>query len=190
MTRARAAIRSRVALSAVVSVTALLAGCSGSERSESATTSTTTSTDRVPVTDSGPAAPTPVQVDRIRPAIALLESTLGGPQRYVEVNATQTEVNLFVLRDGQDLAYVVRDGVLDPPPTDGAPYDGPTFAGADLNFVPTVIDVVVRNMQESEVVAFSATAGASGIEYIATVRTPKREFRVLLGADGSVLDME
>lgn len=140
--------------------------------------------------DLGIASASPVQVDRIRSAIALLESTLGAPQRYVEVNATQSEVNLFVLRNGQDLAYVVRNDVLDPPPTDGAPYNGPTFAGADLDFVPTVIDVVVRTMQESEVVAFSATAGLAGIEYIATVRTPKREFRVLLGADGSVLDME
>ena len=120
----------------------------------------------------------------------LLERQLGGAQEFVEVNVTQTEVNLFVLRDGLDLAYVVRNGAVEEPSEAGVPYTGPTFTASQLDFAPTVIDVVVENMTESEVVAFSATARTGGIDYIATVRTTKREFRVLLSADGGVLDTE
>lgn len=170
----------------------IVAACSGSPDRDSAPSPSATEGSGA-VSGPSPSAPVAgrgsVKVDLIRSAIELLERRLGDAQRYVEVNVTQTEVNLFVVRDGQDFAYVVRDGAVEDP-AEGVPYSGPTFTAARLDFVPSVIDVVVQNMTESEVVAFSARAREGGIDYIATVRTPKREFRVLLAPNGGVLDME
>ncbi len=181
-------------VAAVCSALLALAACSGSGNADSSR-----ATDPGASGQSSSAAANPgrgsatsgsVDVERIRPAVELLERRLGGQQRYVEVNVTQTEVNLFVVRDALVLAYVVRDGVVDEPTDSREPYSGPSFAASQLDFVPSVIDVVVENMTESDVVAFSATARQGGIDYIATVRTSKREFRVLLSADGGVLDTE
>ncbi len=63
-----------------------------------------------------PARAEPARIDDVVPAIAAVEAARGGPQRYTEINANESVVNLFVAQpDGTELAYVYRDGKLDPP---------------------------------------------------------------------------
>ena len=127
------------------------------------------------------------RLDEIRPAMAAVESLLGGPQRYSEVNATPSEVNVFVVRDGVDLAYVVREDDVDVP-VGGTPYAGPTFIAEQVTFSPGVLDGVVAALPDSPVVAFSVTPReVDGVDYIATVRATGGELRVLLDAAGAVL---
>ena len=130
---------------------------------------------------------TSVRLDEIRPAMAAVESSLGGPQRYSEVNATPSEVNVFVVRDGKDLAYVVRGDDVDAP-VGGTAYAGPTFTAEQVVFSPGVLDGVEAALPNSPVVAFSVTPRqVDGVDYIATVRATGGELRVLLDASGTVL---
>jgi hypothetical protein len=129
-----------------------------------------------------------VRIGEIRSAVALVEKQLGGSQKYSEVNATQTEVNVFVVRDGRDFAYLVRDGVVQSPTDGGEPYTGKSFSAPDIAFAPNVLDKVVAGLGDTEVVAFSVTPKpAGGVDYVAVATAPSGEFRVLLGPDGSVL---
>jgi hypothetical protein len=132
-------------------------------------------------------ASTGVHVERIRPALAAVEARLGGPQRYSEVNVTPSEVNVFVVRDGVDEAYVVRDGSVESP-TSGVPYAGPTFAAGDLAFTAAVLDRLSEELPDSPVLVFSATpAAGGGVDYIATLGS---NLRVLLSPDGAILGVE
>ena len=79
----------------------------------------------------------PLRVELIRPAVAALETQLGGPQRYLEVNATPTLVNLFVAVSNatQAVAYVYVDGKLsEPAPPEQVKADAPTFGASDIVF--------------------------------------------------------
>lgn len=169
----------------------LLIGCGGSSGSSSTAppvvSEAVTATDASgPTTTSKPAV-LKVRLAEIRTAIEQVEAKLGGRQTYSEVNATQAEVNVFVIAGGQDNAYVVRDGVVGPAESLGA-YTGRTFTADEVKFVPGVLDKVLATIRDAEVVAFSVTPNEkSGVDYIATVTAPNGEFRVLLGADGSII---
>jgi hypothetical protein len=129
-----------------------------------------------------------VHTDRIRPAVAAVEKLLGGPQHYSEVNVTETEVNVFVVRNGRDLAYVVHGTRVTAPSDNGDAASGPTFAASQIAFGPNVLTKVIKGLADSEILAFSVTPDPmSGLDYIATVRAKVGELRVLLGPDGSVL---
>ena len=130
---------------------------------------------------------TTVQIGEIRSALAAVEASLGGVQTYSEVNATDTEVNVFVVKGGEDLAYVVTRGKVDAPSA-GEPYSGPTFVAGQVSFEPGVLDFVVKELPDSDVAAFSVKPNASGgVDYIATVRARGTELRVLLDPSGKVI---
>jgi hypothetical protein len=174
-----------MAVLVVPSLFALLSACGGSsDGAESVATVDSAAGDAATTVAQ---AEHRVRLREIRSAVALVEERLGGPQRYSEVNATQAEVNVFVIAGGMDDAYVVKDGVLSEPTSLG-PYTGKTFGADDIKFVPGVLDKIVQTIRDSEIVAFSVTPSAqSGVDYIATVTAPSGEFRVLLAADGNVL---
>jgi hypothetical protein len=72
------------------------------------------------------AAP-PLRIDLAPAGVAAVEAVRGGPQQYTEINAFNQGVNLFVATgDGNELAYVYRDGTLEPPgspePASGTPF--------------------------------------------------------------------
>lgn len=124
------------------------------------------------------------------PAVALVRGSAPSLE-LAEVNVTQTEVNVFAVRDGLLLAYVVCGTQVFPPDDEGEPYDGPTFTDSDIDVTPQVLSKVEATIRDSHVVALSATPGPDGgIDYIATLTAPVGEFRVLLAADGSVLATE
>ena len=167
---------------------AALVSCGSSAGSPATVGEVTESSASDPEAATGPAPVTAVRVDEIQEAVKFVEQQLGGPQRYSEVNATQTEVNVFVvLASGAESDYVVRNGAVEPPIGD-ATYTGPTFAASDLTFAPTVLDRVARGISDAELVAFSITPrDGGGVDYIVTLTAPSGEFRVLVAADGAVL---
>jgi hypothetical protein len=72
------------------------------------------------------AAP-PLRIDLAPAGVAAVEAARGGPQQYTEINGFKDGVNLFVATgDGNELAYVYRDGTLEPPagpePATGTPF--------------------------------------------------------------------
>jgi len=160
-------MRRLMAAGALAAVALLVTGCGGDDPKSTST----------------------VRLGQIRSAIAAVEAQAGGPQTYSEVNATESEVNVFVVKDGQDFAYVVTGGSIEPPPASEA-YTGPTFTAEQVAFVPGVLDVIEENLPGSKVVAFSITPkAAGGVDYIATVRATGGELRVLLDANGAVLSV-
>jgi hypothetical protein len=103
-------MRRALALAALVALVALVTACSGGSSGSAATTTTA-------------AAPV-LRLDLVPAAVAAVETALGGPQQYTEINAFAQGVNLFVATaDGKELPYVYRDGTgLEAPP-------GPQAAG-------------------------------------------------------------
>jgi hypothetical protein len=134
----------------------------------------------------------PVLVEQIPAAVKALEARLGGTQRYSEINATPSEVNLFVVdAEGQESAYVYRDGDLEPPPA-AQPTQAPTFAAADMAFEPDdVLGQVAEELPHAAVLAFSVQPGASGAagtQMVATVQSAEGgRLSVLLGPTGEIL---
>ena len=128
---------------------------------------------------------------RIRGAMTAVDGLLGGPQQYSEVNATESEANVFVVRDGSEGAYVVRPPEIEPPGP-MSPYGGPTFAATDVAFGDGLLTTLAEELPDAEVVALSVTPGSGGrkVDYIATVRGTGGEVRVLLGPNGEILDLD
>lgn len=188
-------------VSAIVAIgCAALAACGGSSGGRSALPTTLVSvaptlpgegqSSRTATTS---AIPVKARVDpaRLRVAVAAVEKRLGGPQRYSEVNVTQTEVNVFVVAGGTETVYVVHVDAVEPTAAPGGAYTGPTFAATEIEFLPTVLNRVVAGLADSEVVAFSVTPKpTTGVDYIATVKAVSGEFRVLLAADGAILQTD
>jgi hypothetical protein len=111
-------MRRPLALAAAAAAVALLvaAGCSGGGGSSSGTTTTT-------------AKPVVLRLDLIPAAVAAVEAARGGPQQYTEINAFDQGVNLFVATgDGNELAYVYRDGTGLEAPAAPQPASGSAFA--------------------------------------------------------------
>lgn len=124
------------------------------------------------------------------PAVSLVRGS-SGPIRLAEVNVTQTEVNVFVVRDGRVYAYVVCGDRVIEPGDDGDEYAGETFADNEIDITPQVLTKVEATIRDSHVVALSLVPGPDDrIDYIATLTAPGGEFRVLLAPDGSVLATE
>jgi hypothetical protein len=75
-------------------------------------------------------------VGEIDDAVAALETKLGAPQEFFEINATSKLVNLIVaLNDGKVAQpWVYLDGQLSS--AEGAPADGHTFVAGALDFDP------------------------------------------------------
>jgi hypothetical protein len=168
----------------------LTAGCSSDTTSGPTTTAAYTTTTAPPIA----AGHAPVLVEEIRPAIAALESQLGGPQRFFEVNATPSLVNLFVATDGgaKAVAYVYTAGALQPP-ADPLTASGPTFGSADLAFDETlVLAQVVGSLPDSTVRKFAAVGlAAGGVRYVVTVESSRGgELDVDVSPTGAILSTD
>ena len=114
----------------------------------------------------------PPRVELIGSAVAALEAALGGPQRYFEVNATPTLVNLFVANEDatQATAYVyLGEELQEPDPSQ--PAQGPTFAASEMTFdAATVLSEVRAKLPQATLRAFSAVGSDSGgVAYVVTV---------------------
>lgn len=70
-----------------------------------------------------PARPLPVRAADVPAAVKALETKLGGPQRYTEINATDKGVNLFLAASAGEQAWYFEGGRLDGP---SAPQTTPT----------------------------------------------------------------
>ena len=130
-------------------------------------------------------------LEQIRPAVAALEAQLGGPQRYFEINATPTLVNLFVAVDDatQAVAYIYAQDALQPP-ADARPASGPTFAASEMTFDETrVMALTVSQLPTSAFLRLAVTGIEEGaVNYtIVTLSDLGTEFQVFVGPMGDVL---
>jgi hypothetical protein len=175
----------RRAGAAAVAAALLLGACSSDDPTETTTSSV------VPPIAVGSA---PVRIELIDDAVAAVESALGGPQRFFEVNATPTVVNLFVaVADStQAVAYVYAAGALEAP-AEPVPASGPTFSTADIDFdTERVIAQVRAELPESDFRLFSITGlDAGGVQYKVVINSALgAELVVLVSASGAILGTE
>lgn len=177
--RARPVVAALVSFAAVASVT-LLAGCSSSGSSAAASTTTTV------------AAP-PLLLDAVAPAVAAVESALGGPQQYTEINVQSDLVNLFVAHDdGTESAYVYTAGRLDPPPAPTPQEEGAvpfSVAGVDLSTVSSFDDTLATALPHSQLVRLALRSeAATGLAWAAALRSSGGGIlEVLLSPSGAIL---
>ena len=155
---------------ALVASLALAAACSGGGSSSGSTTTTTP-------------APEVLRLDLVPAAVTAVESARGGPQQYTEINAFDQGVNLFVATgDGNELAYVYRDGTGLEAPSAPQPAGGTPFAttGVALDAgarLPT--DVAGRLPGSRPVAVALVQRPADGLVWDVSV----------IGAKGSALDV-
>ena len=176
------------ALTSAIAVAVAIAGlaaCSSSDATSSSTNPPTTTAAPIP------AGEAPVLLEQIRPAVAALEAQLGAPQRYFEINATPTLVNLFVATDNdtQAVAYVYEAKALQPP-AEAQPASGPTFTAAEMTFDEArVMALTVAQLPNSTFLRFAVTGVAGGgVSYkIVTLSELGTEFNVVVGPTGSVV---
>lgn len=133
----------------------------------------------------------PLRVELIDDAVTAVEAAMGGPQRFFEVNATPTIVNLFVATENgtQAVAYVFVGGVLeDPAPP--KPASGPTFGSADIDFdTQAVLSQVRAQLPSVEFRLFSITGlDTAGVQYQVVVESSRgAELVVFVSSTGAVL---
>jgi hypothetical protein len=173
----------------VVAAMVLIGGCS-SDGSGSATTVAPASS-TVPVTTSAQ-APQP-RVDLIQTAVTALETKLGAPQEYFEINVTAQLVNLFVaLNDGTVAqAWVYLDGELSS--KEGQPAAGHTFTKSALDFDPAkVLTQVEAQLPQSHPDVFFVEGGDGGIVRYSLALTSLQGGQLVVVVDkaGKVLSVE
>ena len=123
-------------------------------------------------------------VDQIQPAIEALESALGGPQSYFEINATPQLVNLFVadVEQGIVVPYVFAGGDLQEPGPARGVTGGTPFVAADVTAeLDQVLAGVTAELPSSDVNVFIIYANERG--------TPQHAATVF-SREGGVLDVE
>ena len=170
----------------VVVALVVLASCSGGGSSASTT---------VPVasTSTVPAPGTLPLVDEIYNAVKALETQLGAPQQFFEINATSSLVNLIVaLNDGAVAQpWVYLDGQLSS--TEGGGATGSTFAGSALDFDPDkVLSKLQAELPQSRPDLFFIEGGPGGIvRYSVAVSSSQGgQFVVVVGPDGTVQSVD
>ncbi len=128
-------------------------------------------------------------VGKIHDAVNALETKLGGPQQYFEINATPRLVNVIVaLNDGKVAQpWVFLDGELSS--TDGAAATGFSFAASALDFDPAkVLSKLQEQLPESSPDLFFVEGGEGGtVRYSVAVTSEQGgQLVVIVGPDGSV----
>jgi hypothetical protein len=187
MTRGRANWNGVAPLVAVVALVAPLAtACSGD--GDSSTTTPVASTTVV----AAPSTALPV-VDLIDDAVAALQTKLGGPQQFFEINATSKLVNLVVSLNDDKMAqpWVYVDGEL----TSTAPADatGFSFAASALDFDPDkVLSKLQAELPESSPDLFFVEGGEGGIVRYSVAVTSRQggQLIVVVGPDGTVQSVD
>ena len=177
-------LRRRAGVVAVaLAVTGLAPACSSDEAADS-----TTSVAR-PI-DQGSA---PVRLELIDDAMAALETSLGGPQQFFEVNASPTVVNLFVATENatQAVAYVFAAGALQPA-AEPVPASGPTFPSDAVGFDPELVMAqVVAQLPTSDFRLFTITGSETGaVQYKVVIDAPGAELVVSVSSTGAILGTE
>jgi hypothetical protein len=177
--------RSCGAVGRLVIVVLLLTSCSG--EGPSAETAASAST-----TVAAPLGSTP-RVDLINEAVDALETTLGGPQRFFEINATASLVNMIVsLNDGQ-LAqpWVYFDGGLSS--SEPAEATGFSFAASALDFDPDkVLGKLQAELPQSSPDLFFIEGGEGGVVRYSVAVTSQQggQLIVVVGPDGTVQSVD
>ena len=168
----------RLALAAAIA----LGACSSDGASPAQTPAPTT-------TVTAASAGTLPLVGLVDDAVKALESKLGGPQQFFEINATAHLINLIVaLNDGKVAQpWVYLDGELSS--TEGAAATGFSFAGSALDFDPDkVLSKLQAELPESSPDLFFIEGGEGGIVRYSVAVTSKQggQLVVVVGPDGSV----
>lgn len=170
----------RVVAILVLALGLLGAACSGDDDSGSGDTT---------VADG---AGQPLRIDAMDAAVHAVEAELGGEQRFYEVNATPTLVNVFVAgADGAATAYVydaVNDVLNEPAPPQ--PSTGNTFTWALVDFdQANVLSDALGELPNALPRTFAVTAaGADAVQYLVTLEsTQGGVLDVLVDKDGNVL---
>lgn len=188
-------VRGRVAAVALLTCVAIVSGCSSSDGDSDGSVAPSTTGSPVTTTTGPPIAlgEAPLRIELIGEAIAAVEAALGGPQRYFEVNATPTLVNLFVAVDDATaaVAYTFIGGVLGEP-AEQKEASGPTFAAADVAFDPRrVLANVVGSLPTSNYRAFSVlgadTGGADSVRYVVVIESADGQgLQVFVDGNGAI----
>lgn len=132
-------------------------------------------------------------VDEIYAAVKALETKLGAPQQFFEINATSRLVNLIVaLNDGAIAQpWVYLDGELSS--AEGAGATGATFASSALDFAPDkVLGKIQAALPKSSPDLFFIEGGPGGIvRYSVDVSSSQGgQFVVVVGPDGTVQSVD
>lgn len=134
-------------------------------------------------------------VAEIATAVQAVETLLGGPQEYFEINADHRLVNLFVASDDGTTAtaYLVVGGEVQPPAPPRPVAAGSTFTADEIGFDPdTVLDRVALELPESELTTFVILVGPGGtVRYEVLARSAQGGvLAVEVTADGTVVGVE
>ena len=164
----------------------VLAACSGGG-SSAGTTVPPVSTTTVPAPGTLPL------VDEIYAAGKALETRLGVPQQFFEINATSSLVNLIVALNNGAVAqpWVYLDGQLSS--TEGGDATGATFAGSALDFDPAkVLTKLQAELPQSSADLFFIEGGPGGIVRYSVAVSSKQggQFVVVVGPDGTVRSVD
>ncbi len=134
----------------------------------------------------------PLRLEAMPAAVEAVESALGGPQRFYEVNATPTLVNVFVAgSDGSATAYVydaVNDALGEPSQPQAA--SGNTFTWSQVDFdADQVLAPTLEQLPEALPRTFAVTAASeTAVQYLVTMESARGGILdVLVAPDGEVL---
>ena len=170
----------------LVAAALVLTACSGGGSSTSTNASTSTTTTEAP-------PGTALRVDLIKEAVKALETKLGGPQQFFEINATTSLVNLIVsLNDGKVAQpWVYFEGALSS--TEGGDATGFSFAGSALDFDPDkVLSKLQAELPNSSPDLFFIEGGQGGIVRYSVAVTSSQggQLIVVVGPDGTVKSVD
>lgn len=134
-------------------------------------------------------------VEVVAPAVEALETLLGGPQDYFEINADHRLVNLFVASDDGTTAtaYLFLDGEIQPPAPPRPVEAGTTFSADEIEFDPdTVLARVADELPGSDLTTFVIVVGPTGaIRYEVLARSAQGGvLAVEVTSDGIVVGVE
>jgi hypothetical protein len=186
MTRGGAWVGAARRLTVIALVAPIVTACSGGEDSSNTEPAVSTTVIAAPST----ALP---EVDLIDDAVAALQTKLGGPQQFFEINATSSLVNLIVaLNDGKVAQpWVYLDGELTS--TEGAEATGFSFAASALDFDPDkVLSKLQAELPQSSPDLFFVEGGEGGIVRYSVAVTSRQggQLIVVVGPDGTVQSVD
>ena len=166
---------------------ALLASCSGGGSSTGTTASAASTTDAA-------AGETLPLVDEIYAAVKALETKLGAPQQFFEINATSNLVNLIVaLNDGKVVQpWVYLDGELSSTEGSASHRSHLRQFGARLR-LPTRCSASCKPNSRSRGPICSSSRAVRGgtVRYsVAVSSTQGGQFVVVVGPDGTVQSVD
>jgi hypothetical protein len=134
-------------------------------------------------------------ITEIAPAVEALETMLGGPQEYVEINADAQIVSLIVFDaiTSQAIPYRYLRGEIARVGEPFAISGGQPLRAEWINFDPaTMFDALRSEVPEANIVGFVILAGAEGTVTYETFLQSRQGGQILvtLSPDGQVLSVQ